>query len=74
MSERKPLSHAERGRLGGLARADKYTKDELALFGAPGGQRTAELYGRAHFARLAFRRHGRLREITAPKSRKEGNP
>lgn len=47
------LTHAERGRLGGLIGADRAGHEGMAARGAKGGAAVVEKYGPAHMARLA---------------------
>lgn len=54
------LTRAQAGRLGGLQAA--HNLDGVRRRGAKGGLTTVERFGRAHRARLAHRRHGRLTE------------
>lgn len=54
------LTRAQAGRLGGLQAAHNLGPDGVRS--AKGGLTTVERFGRAHMARLAHRRHGRLTE------------
>lgn len=55
-----PLTRAQVAQLGGFARAQKRTKDEIAMWGARGGETVVERYGKGHLVRLAHISHGRL--------------
>lgn len=59
-AERRPLTPAERGRLGGLTAAHNLGPEGVKRRGAKGGQATLEKLGKAHFLRLAHKSHGRL--------------
>ena len=54
------LTRAQAGRLGGLQAAHNLGPDGVRRRGAKGGLTTVERFGRAHMARLAHRRVGRL--------------
>lgn len=56
------LTRAQAGRLGGLQAAHNLGPEGVRRRGAKGGLTTVERFGRAHRARLAHRRHGRLTE------------
>lgn len=60
MSDRRKLTPAEAGRLGGLAAAHNLGELGRQRRASSGGQSTVEKYGAAHMTRLAFVRHGRL--------------
>lgn len=55
MADQKKLTHAQRGRLGGLAVA---RKTDMARLGSLGGATTVERYGVEHMTRLALRKNG----------------
>lgn len=48
----KPLSHAERGRLGGRATARKYGPDYMRRIGRKGGYATLEKHGPEHLRKI----------------------
>lgn len=66
--ERKPLTHAERGKLGGLRAKMTNTPEQRRQWGSKGGSTTVERHGAYHMTRLAYIRHGRL----APDSDSKG--
>lgn len=57
---RRKLTRAEAGRMGGLARADNTTPAERSAISSKAGTANVEAHGRAHMARLAYKRWGRL--------------
>lgn len=56
----RPLSMAERGRLGGLTTAHRMTQEERTRRAAKGGAAALEKLGKVHYARMSLIRTGRL--------------
>lgn len=60
MTEKRPLTHAERGRLGGLTAAHNMTPEARKRRAEKAGRAFVEKYGLAAMVRLNHQRNGRL--------------
>lgn len=58
--EPRPLTHAERGRLGGLTAAQRMTPDARRRRAEKASAAWMEKYGRAALVRMSYQRAGRL--------------
>ena len=62
----RPLSMAERGRLGGLTAAHRMSPEERTRRAAKGGAAALEKLGKAHYVRMTLIRAGRLPKEKRP--------
>ena len=56
-----PLTHAERGRLGGLKAAEAMTPQERTIRAQKAGEAAKEALGTSHYVEMSWRRWGRLK-------------
>lgn len=59
----KPLTHAQRGKLGGLTAAARMTAQQREDRALAGANAVLEKYGRSHFVRMALRKNGYKVEV-----------
>lgn len=69
MTEKRPLSMAERGRLGGLTAAQRMTPEARIRRAEKANAAWMERYGRAELLRMSYQRTGRLARKERPSPR-----
>lgn len=55
-----PLTHAERGRLGGKVAAEAMTPEQRTIRAQKAGEAARDKLGNSHFLRMSWKRWGRI--------------